>query len=248
MPRINNKGCELMGKRIYEDGRERSVFAAPNPRHKELEELLRDYSTVVTYPAKKVFLEPGDVLNGIYYIAEGRTWHYIIDKDGTEKKIYMLSAGWFYGETPAFLQEPTGLYSRTDVKTTLYKISWSNFQLLYDTNKIFRDAIFLCVTRKLLIMRHEIENLTFNSCKDRLVKLFCCTANTEKVIEGEWYALKAHYTQYELSTIVGGARVTISKLINELCNEGFIRLLNHKIQVNIKAYDKFVLSESKEHI
>ena len=90
----------------------------------------------------------------------------------------------------------------------------------------------------MLIMRHEIENLIFNSCKDRLKRLFFFTADTSRLMEGEWYNLKIHYTQYELSTIVGGARVTISKLINELCSEGFIRLLNRSIQINAREYAK----------
>ena len=36
----------------------------PEPKQKELEELIRQYSTVVTYPAKTVFLEPGSVWMG----------------------------------------------------------------------------------------------------------------------------------------------------------------------------------------
>ena len=48
---------------------------------------------------------------GVYYIAEGRTRHYMMAGDGTEKILYTLSAGWFYGETPVSLQEPTGLFS-----------------------------------------------------------------------------------------------------------------------------------------
>ena len=44
------------------------------------------------------------------------------------------------------------------------------------------------------------------------------------------------YTQYELSTIVGGARVTVTKLLNELCAEGFLRILNRRIQVSQASY------------
>ena len=52
--------------------------------------------------------------------------------------------------------------------------------------------------------------------------------------------MNVSYTQYELSTIVGGARVTVSKLISELCAEGFIRMLNHKLQINAGKYRKYV--------
>lgn len=219
---------------------DKSTLTLPNPKQKELEELLKQHSTVLTYPAKKVFLEPGIALNGVYYIAEGRTRHYMMAMDGTEKILYTLASGWFYGETPCNLEEPTGLYSKTETKTTLYKIPLYAYEHLLDTNKMFRDAILDSYSKKMIIMRHEIENLTFNSCKDRLKRLLCSVADTSRVLDGGWYGLKVHYTQYELSTIVGGARVTISKLLNELCSEGFMRMLNRNAQINVVEYKRFV--------
>lgn len=218
---------------------DKSSFTRPNTRSKVLEDLIRAHSTSVVYPAKRVFLEPGMEPQGVYYIAEGRTRHYMVGSDGTEKILYTLSSGWFYGETPCSLQEPTGLFSQAEVKTQIYIIPRYTYEELIDINKMFRDAILENYSNKMLIMRHEIENLTFNSCKDRLKRLFCSTADTNKIIEGKWYSLKVHYTQYELSTIIGGARVTISRLVNGLCDEGFIRQLNHSTQVNVQEYIKF---------
>ena len=219
---------------------DKSSFTIPNVRNKALEELIRKNSTSVTYPAKRVFLEPGMEPQGVYYIAEGRTRHYMMGADGTEKILYTLSAGWFYGETPVSLQEPTGLFSQAEVNTKIYIIPLHTYEYLLDANKMFRNAIMENILNKLLIMRHEIENLTFNSCKDRLKRLFCSTADPDKLIDGGWYNLKVYYTQYELSTIIGGARVTISKLVNELCDEGFIRMLNRNIQVNAEKYRVFM--------
>lgn len=206
----------------------------------DLEKLIQERSAVLTYPAKKVFLEPGMILDGVYYMVSGRTCHYMMSLDGTEKILYTLAAGWFYGETPCSLSEPTGLYSKTEVKTTLYKLPIQEYEYLMDTNKLFRETILYSYSRKMLILRHEIENLTFNSCKDRLKRLFCSVADTSRLIEGAWYGMNVSYTQYELSTIVGGARVTVSKLISELCAEGFIRMLNHKLQINAGKYRKYV--------
>lgn len=224
----------------------KSSLTKPNATQQELEKLILERSTILTYPAKKVFLEPGMALNGVYYIASGRTCHYMMSLDGMEKILYTLAAGWFYGETPCSLQEPTGLYSKTEVRSTLYKIPLREYNYLMDTNKLFRETILRSYSKKMMIMRHEIENLTFNSCKDRLKRLFCSAVDTSKLIEGSWYGLNVSYTQYELSTIVGGARVTINKLISELCAEGFIRMLNHKLQVNAKEYECFV--EQIEHL
>ena len=226
---------------------DKSSLTVPNPERKELGEIIYGHALILTYPAKKVYLEPGTVLDGVDYIAEGRTRHYMVAPDGTEKILYTLSAGWFFGETPCSLEQPTGLYSKTEERTTIYRIPLQAYDKLLDQNKVFRDVILRSCAKKLLIMRHEIENLTFNSCKDRLKRLFCSTADTSRLEEGAWYNLKMHYTQYEISTIVGGARVTVSKLINELCLEGFIRMLNRNIQISATEYARFTraIEESK---
>ncbi len=82
------------------------------------------------------------------------------------------------------LQEPTGLFSKAEVKTQIYIIPLYTYERLVDTNKMFRDAIMENILKKMLIQRHEIENLTFNSCKDRLKRLFCSTADTDRLIDG----------------------------------------------------------------
>lgn len=213
-----------------------SNITLPLPKRNELTSLIEQNGVRMEVPAKKVFLKPGDTLNGVYYIAEGRTRHFMCAPDGAEKLLYTLSAGWFYGETPCVLHDSTGLFSKTEKPSVLYLIHMQNYDRLLAESSLFREAILQSYSQKMRILRQEIANLSFTPCKDRLRRLYCSTADTSRVIDGQWYDLKLNYTQYEISTIVGGARVTITKLINELCAEGFIRVLNRKTQINIEQY------------
>ncbi|MEY8354510.1 Crp/Fnr family transcriptional regulator [Lachnospiraceae bacterium 54-53] len=217
-----------------------SSLTSPAPENSSLFEIVRRRGKKVTYPAKHLFLEPGMILDGIYYICEGRTRHYMVDMEGREKVLYTLTAGWFYGETPCSLKEPTGLYSKTELKTVMYKVSRNDYEELLDSEKVFRDAVLKSYATKMLILRHEIENITFYSCKNRLMRVLCSTADTTRRAEGNWYDLRMNYTQYELSIIVGGARVNVSKLLNEMCAEGTIRMLNRNIQLNADEYERFI--------
>ncbi len=212
-------------------------YTFPMEKNPALDALLKRSSIARSLPAKTRFLEVGEILDGVYYIHQGRTKHYILGEDGSEKILYSLSAGWFFGETPLCLHEPTGLISETMEPSILWKVSFNTYERLFDENKIFRDAIMNCMSRKMLIMRFEIENLVFNPCKQRILQLMCSTVDTRSLEEGKWYNLLTHYTQYEISTIIGSARVTTSKLINELCLEGHLRILNRKIQVSKAIYE-----------
>lgn len=219
---------------------EKSSLTLPSPVQGELRTLIEQHAKPVTIPADRVFLEPGDMMNGVYFIADGRTRHYMVDENGTEKTLYTLASGWFYGEAVNTLREPTGLYACTEVQTVLYHIPTSDFEWLLDNVKLFREAILQSHSKKVLILCHEVENLAFNSCKDRLKRLFRSAADPQERTADGWYRLKIKYTQYEMGTIVGCSRVTVNKLMNELCDEGFIRILNRNIQINGKELERFL--------
>ena len=149
-----------------------SSVTLPIPKQNELTNLIAQNGRKLELPAKKIFLEPGDKLKGIYYIAEGRTRHYMIAPDGTEKLLYTLSAGWFYGETPCVLDDATGLYSKTERASVLYLIPNQKYEQLLAESDLFRNAILLSYSKKMRILRQEIANLSFTPCKDRLRRLY----------------------------------------------------------------------------
>ncbi|MCF0261596.1 MAG: Crp/Fnr family transcriptional regulator [Sphaerochaetaceae bacterium] len=217
-----------------------STFTDPLVTNKKFEEIVRPYVVIKKLAAKTNFLDLGDIVSGVYYIKSGRTKHYIIGEDGSEKILYTLSTGWLFGETSEVLNVPTGLISETMENSEIWIIPHSAFSTLFNTNQIVRNAVMVNVCRKLRILRYDIEMLSFHPVKERILHLFCSTANPSELIDGKWYALYNKYTHYEVSTIIGSARVTTSKLINELCEDGAIRQVNHKIQVSKAAYDKMM--------
>lgn len=211
-----------------------SNFTVPAEISRELERIIQQNGTVYHLAPKAVFCGIGELLGGVYYIASGRTSHYIIGRDGGEKLLYSLSEGWFFGELSNILERPSTLTSRADTKTTLYKLDSNTFRRLINDSPTFREAILLDDAKKMLIMRHEIESITFSSYKERLLKLFLAAADRSALVDGQWYDQKVQYTQSDLSVIIGSSRITVSKLLKELCDEGAIRMLNRRIQVNAR--------------
>lgn len=217
-----------------------SNITSPQSRTAELDRLLRENSRILNIPAKTVFLEPGESMEGIYYIAKGRTRHYMVAQDGSEKVLYILSEGWFFGETTCNLQKSTELFSKADVDTVIYSIPMPVYQKLMVSNELFCNAIIESCCYKMLIMKHEIASLSFNSCRYRLQYLFCTIADTSRVVDGAWYELRIAYSQNDICSIIGSARVTVAKLMAELCADGFLRTINRSTQINIKKYREFL--------
>ncbi len=222
-----------------------SAFTEPLHLPKSLEKLIQEHSTERFFPAKKHFLEAGENLEALYYIHHGRTKHCILSEEGAEKIMYTLGDGWFFGETPIIVGIPTGLVSETMEPTTIWVIPKSFFLSLFDENKAFRDLIVGNMARKMLILRHEIGRISFAPVKKRILHLLCSTADNFHLIDGAWYPLQTKYTQYDIANIVGSARVTTSKLITELCEEGKIRTINHTMQVSKKWFDSLIKEDQR---
>ena len=60
------------------------------------------------------------------------------------------------------------------------------------------------------------------------------------MVDGGWYDLRVTYSQNDICSIIGSARVTVAKLMAELCGEGFLRTINRSTQINIQKYREFL--------
>ncbi len=207
---------------------------------KTIDDLICANSSRVEVPSKKIFLSPGDKIDYVYYLKQGETMHYMINPDGIEKILYKLTHGWLFGETALFLGHTTGLHSQAVTDVVLQRMDGALVRKLFRDNTLFANYIVRNCCSKLLILRYEIENLTFNSCKNRIKRFYAASVDKAHMTDEGWYNVKVHSTHYELGIIVGAARVTVSKLINELCDEKFIRVINRNVQVNIKSYDAYM--------
>lgn len=218
---------------------ETSMSTVPIPVDSATEKLIALHSSHVVYPAKKIFLDIGDPMDAIYFIHRGRTKHYILT-DGGQKTIYTLCSGWFFGESPMLMGDETTLISETMEESEIWKIGRMSYESLLDRDRNFRSLVLTSMSRKIMILRHEVEGLVFTSVKDRILRFLCASADTSRLVDGSWYDLKNRYTQQEIATFVGSSRVTCSKLINEMCADGDLRQINHRIQVSLATYRRIM--------
>lgn len=211
----------------------------PDLHNSELDGIIEPVATRVVCPPKHILAMPGENLDFLWYVQSGCAKLFMDNGEGVTKMLYTLKAGWFYGETPCFMHVTTGLFFQTETRTVLYKIPEAQCRRLMEESALFRDSVVVCMANKLLMLRHEVANLTFNSCKERIRRLFCSATDVSAQADSGWYALHTHYTHSEVGEIVGAARVTVSRQISELCNEGFLRVINRRIQVNTVKYKAY---------
>ena len=209
-------------------------------RNEEIERILRPLITVQKISAKETISSPGDFIDGLYYIYSGKTRNYIMNAGGIEKVLYMLTEGWLFGEGIGKFSSETTIFSTAEEDTEIWRLSYQQNQRLLRESPAYAQHLLRCVTYKQIYLRYEVENLCFNSCKDRLKRAICTEVDNNTLIDGAWYGVRNQYSHYEYSVLISSARVTVSKLLRELCDDNFIRVLNRKIQVNATQFHEYI--------
>ena len=185
--------------------------------------------------AGDVYLSPGDPIHYVAYVAEGVTSHYMFGSNGREKVLYRLGRGWFFSEG-IFLNtgdnvELATRYAIAECDTLLYLMDYNNFMALLQ-NITFAQAVLCSTVEKSTILRHEVESVTFDSTLDRLKSLLQSCANPGAVEDGKWCNLSVDWTHQDIAAIIGVNRVTVSRFIAELKQDGFLRQINGRIQIH----------------
>lgn len=204
------------------------------PIKKELQDLIYGHGRRIEVPEKKYFIKPGDVVNKLHYIDHGLLMHYAVSIEGIEKSYYISSEGGFINECLFSVHGKSVVaenYVITKSKTVLYEINRASYTKLMKS-PVFIETLQYSFYQKYKKLQYALDNVCFNTARDRLLNLYVASVRQDAdVVDHEWFPLKIHYKQRELATIIGVHRVSIGRLISELCREGCIRIVNRKTEI-----------------
>ena len=198
---------------------------------KKVRELIRACSTQIELPKGQMIHFPGTRDSSIYYIVRGTVRFVLNSYDGNEKILYILGQDHFFNEEILFEPHEVAASVICNEACTLWKIDSSVHGELMK-NADFGQSVCQGMIRKNDRLRQEIENISFMSCKQRILRIFAGECSRERLYDQNWYDIERRYTHQELASIIGANRVTVSKLIAELCEENKLRSINRKIQVH----------------
>lgn len=215
-------------------------LSLPPRLNPELEQIVRQAGAPQIVSARHTILEAGEPSRGVYYILNGRTRHFMLNAEGSEKILGVLSEGYFFGELDYLLETDNSIYVMAEDQTELVYLSKKKVASLLETNALFGTEFMRSLAIKTRMLRNEVESLVFSTSKERLLQLIYSNTDPSFAFDGRWYQVKRNYTIQEIGTILGISRVTVSKLVNEFCGDGIVRIVNRRMQVNIRQYNQFI--------
>lgn len=200
-------------------------------------ELIRTCSTEIELPFGQIIHFPGTKDSSLYYIVSGSVRFIKNSFNGDEKILYVLGADNFFNEEILFGSHEIVSYLVCNENCVLWKIDSSLHGKLLE-NQEFVRAVCRGMTRKSDFLCHEVEQISFMSCKERILRTFAGECDKGCLYDSEWYSVSRQYTHQELASMIGANRVTVSRLISELCAENKLRSINRKIQIHRSAAER----------
>lgn len=129
-------------------------------------------------------------------------------------------------------------YTLAQSDLVLDKIDKAAYEILIQ-NPLFRDAIIRSLSNKRAFLQRELESVTLECVKERMKNFFVLLSDPSASQDRIWYPLTHRYTHQEIASIIGTNRVTVSRLISELTREGFLRIINKRIELNGSRLSSF---------
>lgn len=189
-------------------------------------ELLLDKGEKLRLAAGKILVEQGDPVKYCYVVVSGRVISMEYTLDGAERIFNMFDVGSLFLESNVLLQSPAAVCFKALTNTELIRITKQ--QLL---EAMMRDekvllAVVGSTAYKYFSAMDQIRESFDHNASWRIYNLFMIFASNYGEDDGNWIRINMKLNHQMIGNLLGMNRVTVSKLIKEMKNQGLIRQVN----------------------
>ena len=172
-------------------------------------------------PRDAVIFEEGTLGDYMYLIQEGQVKVTKMSEDGREKILEMFGPGDFFGDMSLFDREPRSASIKTTKACVLMAWSRHDFLELLRQNPDVSMQVIQELSRRLRDADEQIRALLFERVEGRTRQLLVRMARETVADRPDRLATPA-ITHQQLADLVGTSRETVTRVIKELKEEGWL--------------------------
>jgi CRP/FNR family transcriptional regulator, cyclic AMP receptor protein len=173
------------------------------------------------FPRDAVIYEDGSIGDYMYIISEGQVKVTKMSEDGREKILEILGPGDFHGDMALLDRAPRSASAKTTTPCVLLALSRADFLGLLKQNHEVTLEVIRVLTRRLRETDEQIKGLLFERVEGRARRLLARLAK-EPVPGREDRMATSPITHQQLADLVGTSRETITRVVKELKDEGWL--------------------------
>jgi CRP-like cAMP-binding protein len=192
-------------------------------------EMVSQVSFMKKYSKKETIYLPGDRGEQVYLLKSGRVKISKLSEEGKELILTMLGPGDIFGEMILIDDSPPGTIAEAMDETHICVIYRKDFEALLTR----KPELSLRITKLIGLRRKEleakIEDLIFRDVHSRLAHLLLRLAQEHGLKKERGILVDIKLTHYEIASLIGSTRETITVCLNDFKKEGLIEFDRRKI-------------------
>jgi CRP-like cAMP-binding protein len=177
-----------------------------------------------------IFLQ-GDPGQHFFIILEGKVRIFLQDSRGREVILVVLGREDFFGEMSLLDGKTRSASAQAQQETRVYSIAHDEFYRFLERTPVVSLKMLRFLSERLRKADEIIENLALLSVKGRLARLLAdWGAKDGKAIEGHT-VFRLPMPKTQIAQMLGTSRETVSRMMSELKDEGFISMEGNTVRV-----------------
>lgn len=175
---------------------------------------------------------PEESAKSIYMVSRGKVKILSYNSDGEEVVKAILGKGEIFGEKAVLGEQKRQEYAQACSATTeLCPMQLPDMYELMRQNEKFGLSIYKLIGFRIKKMERRLEALLFKDVKTRLTDFITELAQESGVKNNQQIIINHFYTQKDFADLIGTKRETVTRLFNELRQEGVLEYSRKEIRL-----------------
>lgn len=175
---------------------------------------------------------PEDASKSIFMVSKGKVKIVSYNDDGEEVVKAILGKGEIFGERAVLGEDKRGDYAQACTEPTeLCPMHLPDMYELMRENEKFGLSIYKLIGFRIKKMERRLEALLFKDVRTRLCDFLKDMAEENGIKNNTQIIVPHFYTQKDFADLIGTKRETVTRLFNELKQEGLIDYSRREVRI-----------------
>jgi len=202
-------------------------------------QLLNRNMTTHRYKKGEILFREGSYPTGIYFVKKGKVKKYTTDKDGREQIIYICQAGELLGYHALISQEYFRDSASALEDSIISFIPKEDFLLALNSSSTLSGRLLKCLSHEFGVLAHTVSIFANKTVRERLALSLLILRDKYKKDSAKGKPIELNLTREDLAKLVGTARETLVRMLQEFKQDKLIEINGRKIiLINPKELSK----------
>ncbi len=180
----------------------------------------------------RVLFTPGDRSDALFMLKKGKVRIYTVTPEGWQFTLAVVESGTMFGEMALTAQRMREVYAEAAEPSDICVLRSEDLEWLVRKNPDVGLRMIHVLSERLRLCEERLEDIGLKDVPARLARLVLQLAESEGVMTPEGPRITTHYTHWQLATMIGSSRESVTRAFTRLQRRGAVLLKDRRIYVN----------------